>query len=434
MTDALDVYLNAVERIFVESLQDFYFTYPDQPVVARIFWRNGTMTTSPVLTIDIGMFEHLNSFDVVADFMLMTTDDSLSGCTRWITSFTVTMLRGSYLFGISPSLKHGLCPSSVIESLSPDVLDSHVTPGIKSHINITTKSHVNMEAQIASVIDELKRGTYKMREFPQHSHNVGTPLQYKRAINALPPAVLPPYLSRTDLSLYRPIARLGITLLFFSGVHLFVVIVSFGRSFILHGQLKAGSAEYSELDAYEQFHSVIGFWTPLSLLSSVLCVVASALLLLDLGSMTQFPSQAAIRSFGIASLFAIITGIRWLGALPACYGVVLIIRQAFVGLMLILLGIAPVVFGMMFVGIFLFGFVSDISGSMVNLIQALISIIFGDNLSQFYEEFTDRSGIYNLLSVVFMSCAVALGMWLFMTLFTAEMVVIYQKNVAPLLY
>jgi hypothetical protein len=211
------------------------------------------------------------------------------------------------------------------------------------------------------------------------------------------------------------------------------MIVELGRAFQRHRGLKANSAEYAELDAYEQFHGIIGFWTPLSLLSSTLTVFSSASMMLDTTKITQFPSQVTIRVFGAAALLVIITGLRWLNIVPRCYAVVLVIRQAFLRLIVTLAGLGPVVFGLVFVGIFLFGFVTRLGASMLSMAETLVSIIFGDNLAQFYQEFSDGSSEYNLLSLVYMSCALALGLWAFSPVFTVMVVTIYEQSVAPLL-
>ena len=119
--------------------------------------------------------------------------------------------------------------------------------------------------------------------------------------------------------------------------------------------------------------------------------------------------------------------------MPNCYSVVIVIRQAFGRLMMVIVGILPVALGMMFIGMFLFGRVASISQSMVNLSEVFLSVTFGDMIAGVYQLFTDGSETYNILAFIYVTLMTAVAMWLFFTAFTAQMVLIYQGSVATLL-
>ena len=88
---------------------------------------------------------------------------------------------------------------------------------------------------------------------------------------------------------------------------------------------------------------------------------------------------------------------------------------------------------MAFIAIFLFGYASEAAESIVKLLENLLSITFGDMISDFYQEFTDGSRVYNALSFVFASTCTAVAMWLFFTSFTAQIASIYIDNVSHLI-
>ena len=127
------------------------------------------------------------------------------------------------------------------------------------------------------------------------------------------------------------------------------------------------------------------------------------------------------------------TVVQWLHFIPSCYSIVLIIRQAFGTLLLVVIGIFPIAISMAFVAIFLFGYANETSESFVRLLEYLLSITFGDMISDFYVAFTDGSKVYNTLSFVFASICTAVAMWLFFTSFTAQMASIYIDNVSHLI-
>ena len=65
-----------------------------------------------------------------------------------------------------------------------------------------------------------------------------------------------------------------------------IVGISFGNRFMIHKTLMLTNAEYRDLDSYEQLHSVIWVWLPLSLLTSVVVLAAACCLVIDVNKMT----------------------------------------------------------------------------------------------------------------------------------------------------
>jgi hypothetical protein len=247
-----------------------------------------------------------------------------------------------------------------------------------------------------------------------------------------PVSVLPTF-RRNDLALFYPMARLGFCLVIASCLHLFLLIVRLGRAWQFHQEkLSIGHGDYVDLSFWEQFHDVIGFWEPLTLASSGFVLASSGSMLGDLVRITQFPSQRTVLLFGFGSLLAVITGMRYLHHFPGMYSVVLVIRQAFLKLMLVAIGIAPIVFAFLFAGIFLFGLVSSVSESFLLLFEAILSVTFGDIIARVYGFFTDGSEVYNTLAFLYATTLTAFAMWLFFTSFTAEMVFVYKGKVTNL--
>jgi hypothetical protein len=367
--------LDSIEGFFTRSFQNFFFVAPDAPVVFKTAYRNGTTSTSTSINVNPSYFAHLNYFEIATDFMLMTLDMGYTGCTQWRLRFTVRVVHGSYLFVLAPGLDRDFCPAAVVES-GPIVI--HARPLTK------------------------------------------------------PVSVLPTF-QRRDLALFQPMARLGLCLVIASCVHLLLLIVRLGRAWQFHQEkLAVGHGDYVDLSFWKQFHEVIGFWEPLTLASSAFVLASSIFMLIDLGRITQFPSQQTVLVFGFGALLAVITGMRYLHYFPGMYSVVLVIRQAFLKLMLVAIGIAPIVFAFLFAGIFLFGLVSSVSESFLLMFEAVLSVTFGDVIARVYGFFTDGSEIYNVLSFLYATTLTALAMWLFFTSFTAEMVFVYKGKVTNL--
>jgi hypothetical protein len=111
---------------------------------------------------------------------------------------------------------------------------------------------------------------------------------------------------------------------------------------------------------------------------------------------------------------------------------VLIIRHGLVKIIFVAIGIAPIVFALIFVGVFLFGLIAHISESMVLIFEAILSVTFGDMIARAYYSFTDGSEAYNMLAFFYVSVIVAFAMWLFFTSFTAQTVFVYRKSLSYL--
>jgi hypothetical protein len=408
----IDDYLDAIENLSANSLLDFSFTDPEHPVNSTVVWRNGSTTVAPIIDIDLGYLDHITEFDIESDFMVASTDSDLIGCTRWESCLTVGLRKGSYLFSVSSSLKRSNCPEDLMIEANPAVRGS------------------GME-----VIEEIKRlttgGKYVVKRRDRMPRTKMEGRLYRRVsvdsrINQLS-------FDRTQLTMYRPMGRFGMIVVSLSSVHFVLMVMTLGRSFMYHRELMGTDPLYHELSPYEQFHSVIGFWAPISLATSASLIVAGLSMISDLNGITQFPSQTACVTFGLAGLLTIVTSVRYLKRVPHCYAVVLIIRQALGRFLMLMFILAPFIAALVFVGIFMFGFVSFHSENTASILRVILSIMFGDNILPTYAEFSDDSPIYNLLSFIYVTILTALAMWMFFTLFTAETVAIFQSQITPFL-
>jgi hypothetical protein len=412
LQNSIDNYLDAIENLSANSLLDFYFTDPDHPINCSILWRNGSTTFGPVLSINLSYLDHITEFRISSDFMLASTDSDLLGCTRWGSSFIIRLRTASYLFSISSVLTRSSCPKFV---MGPDT-------GVARAQAI--------ESILGRVLSEKsERLDFARKPRQERLRNRQGGFLYRR-IDA-PTQVDPPTFSRAHLTLYGPMARFGMIILSLSTVLFVLSLMSLGRAFVLHTDLIVSDADYIEQGAYNQFHSVIGFWTPITLVTSLALVIAGSCMVYDVDQITQFPSQANCVTFGVAALFTLATAAKYLKQIPHSYAVVLVMRQAIGRFLILLLSIMPFIAALVYVGVFLFGLVSVHSLSFLSLLRVLISITFGDNILPTYAEFSDSSDTYNWLSTIYVSVLTALAMWIFFTLFTAETVHIFEAHVMP---
>ena len=204
------------------------------------------------------------------------------------------------------------------------------------------------------------------------------------------------------------------------------------KTFARHHHLLKTNPMYEDLDPYEQFHSTIGFWTPIFLISEIFILIMGIVFLVDSQRFTQYLPTSSTMFYGFSSFLILSTVVRWLRDFPACYALVYIIRQAFVKLMEIVIGIAPIVLAIIMIMIFLFGYVGQVTESMIVLVQNLLSVTFGDMISDYYLSMTDGSLTYNVLSFIFCTITTAIAVWLFFTSFTAQMTSIYSEQVSSL--
>jgi hypothetical protein len=77
-----DVRLTLVTLMFFDnSLLNFYFTDPEHPVQSTVIWRNGSTTVGPFIDINLSYINHIIEFDIASDFLIVSTDSDLIGCT-----------------------------------------------------------------------------------------------------------------------------------------------------------------------------------------------------------------------------------------------------------------------------------------------------------------------------------------------------------------
>jgi hypothetical protein len=478
LRDAMDRYMDALEGLFTRSFQNFYFTDPDSPVLFRVQYRNGSIATSLLIDISPEYFAHLEYFEIVSDFMLMTLSRPIDGCTQWHSSFKVAVVHGSYLVKLVPGLSHSSCPPTVVD-VAPDII--HSTRLAAAGRNSTSKTAPKQPAapprnaintsrgrrssgpeklpedqEINKTSASLRRSKISERRKCWHKRSgygrrmkqsysdisaawdrlsfsgpVVIKLNGSRLLNQKTDSVIPTFI-RSNLDLCEPMMKFGLFLFAASILHFFLMLVSMIRMWIYHSDMMMTDPGYAGLDPYEQFHSVFGFWLVITLLSSPVVIAGSISILKDLTEFTQFPSRITIILFGFSSLLVIVTAMKYLHYFPGIYSVIWMFRQAFSPFIVVAVGIAPIMFGMIFTGVFLFGLIAEISESMIKLFEAILSVTFGDIIYRTYQSFRDGSPIYDALGFIYVTIVVAIAMWIFFTAFTAEMVMVYAKHVFKL--
>jgi hypothetical protein len=257
---------------------------------------------------------------------------------------------------------------------------------------------------------------------------VAVKLNGSRLLYQRPGSVIPTFI-HSDLDLCGPMMRFGLILFAASLLHFFLMLVNMIRTCIYHSDLIKTDPAFAELDPYERFHLVFGFWLVVTLLSSPIVIAGSISILRDLTEFTQFPSRITIILFGFSSLLVIVTAMKYLRYFTGIYSVIWMFRQALSPIIVVAVGIAPIVFGMIFVGIFLFGLIAEITESLMKMFEAILSVTFGDIIYRMYQFFRDGSPIYDALGFTYVTIVVAIAMWIFFTAFTAEMVMVYEKHV-----
>lgn len=241
-----------------------------------------------------------------------------------------------------------------------------------------------------------------------------------------------PHFNRQKLTFYNNFIKFGFLFLFIAIFDAMTIWSNVLEAFSRHLHLIRTNPVYEDLDPYEQFHSTIGFWNPIFLISELFMIVMGIVFLADSQRFTQYLPTSSTMFYGFSSFLIVSTVARWLRDFPACYALVYIIRQAFIKLMEIVIGIAPIVLSIVMLMIFLFGYVGQVTESMIVLVENILSVTFGDMISDYYLSLTDGSLTYNILSFIFCTISTAIAVWLFFTSFTAQMTSIYSEQVSSL--
>jgi hypothetical protein len=240
-------------------------------------------------------------------------------------------------------------------------------------------------------------------------------------------------LGRSKISLYQPTLRLGFLLLVVSAISLAVIILDFSGGFRRHQFLMANSTEYFDLAFIDRWHATIGFWTPFFVVQAIINSIMGGAALLDTRHITQYPSAAVVRLFGFCSFVTIFTTLRWLRTFPKIYRVMEIMRESGNFVIAILFAVLPAGAAMIFISVFLFGLVSRFDVSYIKLVEAFLSITFGDMLSVVYEAYSDQSKTYNIMSFVFVTIVIIVCMWMVSATFTATMMYVHRVYISKIL-
>ncbi|KAH0791796.1 hypothetical protein GPJ56_004290 [Histomonas meleagridis] len=237
-------------------------------------------------------------------------------------------------------------------------------------------------------------------------------------------------LERNSLSLYHISLKLLTSLTIIVSISAVNAFSDFFSRIKRRNRLTKTVSSFYDLGAFEQFHQVIGFWSPFFLVSYIFSIFCCVFSLVDIHHLTQYPSFGSLCFFGAMFCLMISLTLRWMMPFSQVYRVASIIRLAFGMLLSVSVSLSPFFFALMFVSIFLFGFVCEYSDSFMKLFEAILSLTFGDQLATVYEKYTDRSERYNMFAFLFVTLMVAVGMWLFFTTFTASITYLHRHYMA----
>jgi len=417
ITSFFDKFFDNLERLFSYSFMEFSFEDPTEPFMAYIVWKNGSLTKTHVISPDSRFFQHVQSFSIQSKFYSSSTQGPITGCTNWVLDVLIQKPSGSFCFQPFPSLRRKSCSGHIIHD-SDQRTKSH-----NSFVKRRNKRGQSILYDPTKYVDDLKK-IEDMYNRIDHGKllNYGQNSQY---IERNTPSFI-----RSSISLYPPIIRFSFLLAAFSCLSTILVFINVVIKFKRLNHLVQVDLTVRDLPPIQRFHQNIGMWDPLFLLTSLTALLSSFYSIFDTQYLSQYPSPSSLHIFGIGSFLLIISCLRWFIQIPKCYRVVIIIREAVLRLMNVAFAQSPIFISMMFVSIFLFGFITEISSHYISVFEAILALTFGDNIWEVYNAYTDGSSEYNIHSFIFVSLMTAVTMWLFFTTFTASMTYLHKHVIS----
>ena len=232
-----------------------------------------------------------------------------------------------------------------------------------------------------------------------------------------------------SLKIYRMTKFTSFILTVISSVHLIVLCVRFRSSFKTHIEWTVTHNEYRLLPTLTQFHFTIGYWPLIDFISTIVVLISSVFMHIDNLSMTQFPSQGSIEFVSVSMFISFIRFSQWLGAYLPFYQLTIILREAFMRLFYLVVGILPIVTGLSLFGIFLFGFIEDSYETFRYLVQRMITSGMGDSIDDFFIITDDGTDATAWISFFYVGIITALGMWIVFTSCIATVSYVHQNSI-----
>lgn len=416
-------------KLYIAPIQ-FMFHFVQFIVVLLIFSTIILKSTNNIYSLRTMYLENLFPDNDVLFFTKEKLQETIDGFVNNLNDFSLNSFQHFYFKDESNFVTYTLKWLNGSETISNSInLSSELFRHMES-FNLMSEFYVsNNDSEItgctkwnAELNIKVKKGSYLFVLEPS----------LKR--NNCPKDINLSFFSKDKIKLAFDIKRRGFYFLFISLLFLIFSLYNLFKSFKKHQDLLKINPKYADLDTYEQFHSSIGFWKILNAISNILSSLSAFFLIRNSYTMTQFLSLTSFVLFGFSGLFISATAIQWINFLPKCYVVALVIRQSFTKLCSLIALLSPIIFGLLFIVLFLFGFVMPLSQDIIKLIELLISVIFGDSVLTFYDLTTDQTDTYNYLSFIFSSITTAILIWVFYTFFTAQVIFIYEDSVTKLLH
>lgn len=424
ITDWVEQFTDNLEKMITRSFMQLYLVDEFKPYQFDIIWRNGSKSSYSDVQVDLTLFHHISKLSLSTDFYSVSPHSKIPGCTKWHVSTEILPNEGSYTYTDIPLITRNRCPgvfmSLITEKTTPT--QSLPTPSVKlinanrKHVHLETPKKTSKFIKSRSIPEQkpVKRvhsstGSSRklMADFPQD-------LLPNRK---LPQAVL---LSSNSMSLAA--------LSFIGTIYL---AISFYRHIKQHNHWHATDSIYKDLTLYDQLHFSLGFWNPLHLCTETFLFICSLFCMAEAQIMTQYPSHRMLTLFAFAFFTTYVIACRWFIYTPKFYQLITIIRVVMVQIITIIIGLSPLVVGLMFFGSFFFGFVSDISRSFFRFFQMFVGATFGDDLFFMFTYYTDGTDLFNLLALIYITAVAIVAGYVCFPSFTSTISFLHKTEVIP---
>jgi len=412
--DFVTKFADNLDSLFHDSFLQLEFVEPHKPFGYLVQWRNGTTSEFFTLDINIELFYHVEELRIYSDFYSISPKSSTPGCTKWHVAAVYTRSLGSYTFYSAPHLVYTSCNESYMASIKR--LPFHellADKRIKKMNKIKTPQTKKSKSSSTTLISEPRNNFLSQKE--------------RLTIHQLKNK----YLVGAKLSQYTKLSSLMSYILVASFVCVIMLLSSIVERLHQHSKWLISDPQYKDLDLYEQIHYSLGFWHIIQFFTEVLLLCCSVFILYDSNSMTQYMSVSSLKSFAFGFFFTLASSCRWFIYTPRMYQLIRIIRVSFSRIINIFIGLSPFVASLMFLGAFLFGFVSDISKSFFRFIQLFVGVTFGDDLFNIYSYYTDASDLYTTMSFFYVTLVTMLATYICFPAFTASISFLHKTEVVP---
>ncbi|EAY20422.1 hypothetical protein TVAG_110340 [Trichomonas vaginalis G3] len=403
-----------------------YLVNEYDPYRFEVDWKNGTSNSYLDFDIHLGTFHHISTFKLSTDFYSVSPHSSIPGCTKWHVASIIMPNDGSYTYTSAPIVTRDRCPETFMEIITEKPKSS-----TSSYRSITSTPNPNRkylyrneEKKSASFIKSNSKSTTPSIKRTTRSRS----LSMHRKITADFPSDLLP---NTQIPQSLILQRNTISLCVLSFIGTVYLAIYFYRHIKQHNQWHSTDSIYKDLTLYDQLHFSLGFWNPLHLLTEALLFSCSIFCLIQSQRMTQYPSYQMLIYFAFAFLSTYVVACRWFIYTPRLYQLIRIIRVVMMQIITIIIGLSPLVVGLMFFGSFFFGFVSDISRSFFRFFQMFVGATFGDDLFFMFTYYTDGTDLFNLLALIYVTAVAIVAGYICFPSFTSTISVLHKTVVIP---